>query len=85
MKSVYCFVYRCSRKPEMYIYLPEEDNWSRIPDAILQLLGETQLVLELELTPDRQLARTTGEDVIAAIEHQGFYLQMPPGEPDKNL
>ncbi|MDR9436827.1 MAG: YcgL domain-containing protein, partial [Thiohalophilus sp.] len=74
-----CYVYRSRRKPGLYVYLPGEDDWSTVPENILNLLGETEQFLELSLTPERRLARCTGAEVIAAIEEQGFYLQMPPG------
>lgn len=80
-----CYVYRSRRKPGLYVYLPKEDDWSAVPENILKLLGDTERFLELELTRERQLARCTGAEVIAAIEQQGFYLQMPPGEPDTSL
>jgi len=32
------------------------------------------------LTPDRKLARYSGEYVLSEIEQQGFFLQMPPIE-----
>jgi uncharacterized protein YcgL (UPF0745 family) len=32
----------------------------------------------LVITPDKKLARAIAKDVLAAIESQGFYLQMPP-------
>ncbi|MFP3874121.1 MAG: YcgL domain-containing protein [Thiohalophilus sp.] len=75
-----CYVYRSRRKPGTYVYLPVEDDWSEVPEHIRQILGETERFLELALTPERQLARCTGADVIAAMQQQGFYLQMPPGD-----
>jgi len=80
LNTINCYVYRSRRKPGLYIYLQEQDDWSAVPDNILGLLGETEQFLELALTPERQLARCTGADVIAAIQEQGFYLQMPPGD-----
>jgi uncharacterized protein YcgL (UPF0745 family) len=74
-------VYVSRRKPGTYVYLPVEDDWSQVPEQIRKLLGETEKVLDLDLTPDRQLARATGAEVIDAIEQQGFYLQLPPGDP----
>lgn len=81
MKPIPCYVYASRRKPGLYIYLPNEDDWSAIPEQIQQYLGATERVLELELTPERQLARASGAEVIEAMEQQGFYLQMPPGDP----
>lgn len=81
MNTITCYVYRSRRKPGLYVYLPVEDDWSEVPEPIRKLLGETEKVLDLELTRDKQLARASGADVIDAMEQQGFYLQMPPGDP----
>ncbi len=80
-----CFVFRSNRKQGIYLYLPDKDDWSAIPDNVVKLLGTTELVIELELAADRQLARTTGAEVICAIEQQGFYLQLPPGNQVTSL
>ena len=39
-------------------------------------------VMLLQLAPGRKLARADAQQVLAAIEEQGFYLQMPP-TPDE--
>lgn len=80
-----CFVFRSNRKQGIYLYLPDKDDWSAIPDNVVKLLGTTELVIELELSPERQLARTTGAEVMHAIEQQGFYLQLPPGNQVTSL
>jgi len=36
--------------------------------------------MDIELTPDRKLARVKVGDVLAALEEKGFYIQMPPNE-----
>ena len=41
------------------------------------------LVIELELSPDRKLAREDVGKVMANLRDQGFHLQMPPQlQPD---
>jgi uncharacterized protein len=77
-----CIIYRCSKKQEMYLYLPLEqekaDPLHGLPDGLVQLTGNLSKVMELEITPERKLARVTAQEVIAAIEAKGFYIQMPP-------
>lgn len=72
-----CFIYRCSRKPDMYIYLLEEDDFSKVPKAIYNSLGIIEFAMELELSPDKKLARTNAEEVIQSLEENSFYLQLP--------
>lgn len=81
MSTITCYVYSSRRKPGTYVFLPQEDDWSQVPEAICKLLGETDQVMELALTREKQLARVSGAEVIDAIQQQGFYLQLPPGDP----
>jgi uncharacterized protein YcgL (UPF0745 family) len=73
-----CWIYRSSRKDEMYLYLAAEDTFDQVPDVLLQRFGRPQLVMQLDLTPGRRLARAETAAVIAALREQGFFLQMPP-------
>ena len=71
------YIYRCSRKPDMYIYLAEEDNFSHVPKEIFNSLGIISFAMELEITLDRKLARENPEQVIENLKENGFHLQLP--------
>lgn len=73
-----CWIYRSSRKNEMYLYLQEEDNFDPVPEALIQLFGTPTLVMELRLHPQRALAREDIGQVMQNLRSQGFHLQMPP-------
>ena len=73
-----CWVYRSPRKQEMYLYLVEEDAFDRVPDELLQGFGEPILVIELELSAQRELAREDVNRVMHNLRTQGYHLQMPP-------
>lgn len=73
-----CWVYRSSRKEEMYLYLADKDVFDPVPEALLKAMGRLELVLELTLTPERSLAREDVNQVLANLRGQGFHLQMPP-------
>lgn len=73
-----CFVYRSTRRPDTYVFVPRADDFSDIPETLRGHLGRLELALELELTPERRLARTDGATVIAHMERDGFFLQLPP-------
>ncbi|MEN8168070.1 MAG: YcgL domain-containing protein, partial [Pseudomonadota bacterium] len=55
-----CWIYRSAHRDEMYLYLSQEARFEAVPEALLQHFGTPRLVMELELHPERQLAR---EDV----------------------
>jgi uncharacterized protein YcgL (UPF0745 family) len=73
-----CWIYKGSKAFDTYVYLPGPIDENPLPQALSSRMGTTELVMELELTADRKLARTDVATVMAAIESQGFYLQMPP-------
>ena len=72
-----CFIYRCSRKEDLYLYLAEEDDFSRVPGEIMRGLGITTFSMELEITPDSKLAREDAPTVMRNLEEKGFHLQLP--------
>lgn len=76
--SLLCQVYRSARKPETYLYVPKATGLQEVPQALLDQFGDAEVVLTLLLSAERKLARVSASDVLAAIDSQGFYLQMPP-------
>ncbi|MDH5611004.1 MAG: YcgL domain-containing protein [Gammaproteobacteria bacterium] len=82
MKS---YIYRCSRKPDMYIYLAEEDDFSNVPKNIFNSLGIITFAMELEISPDKKLAREDPVKVIGNLKEHGFHLQLPDQTPIEEL
>jgi len=75
-----CAVYKSLRKLDTYLYVEQSTCLDDLPQDLLQLLGKTAWVMDLELTPETRLARRNAEEVLAAIVRQGFYVQLPPVE-----
>ena len=75
-----CFIYRCSLKPDMYIYLAEEDMFDNVPKEIFNSLGIVEFSMELEITPKTRLAREDTEVVIGNLKEHGFHIQLPKDE-----
>ena len=73
-----CFIYKSTKKEELYLYIDKQDDFSCIPEAILKSIGTPSFVMELNITSERQLAREKASDVIKGIEENGFFIQMPP-------
>lgn len=72
-----CYIYRCSAKNDMYLYLKEQDDFDVLPAPVKKSLGETEFTMELEITPEKKLARENPAKVIANLEEHGFHLQLP--------
>jgi hypothetical protein len=75
-----CFIYRCSLKPDMYIYLAEEDVFDNVPKEIFNSLGIVEFSMELEVDPETRLAREDTETVISNLKEHGFHIQLPGDE-----
>ncbi len=71
-------IYKGSKRQEMYLYVPFGAQLDDLPEALLSQFGELEVVMSLDVTPQRRFARASAEAVLAGIEEQGFYLQMPP-------
>jgi uncharacterized protein YcgL (UPF0745 family) len=83
IEKMLCSVYRCGKKEGMYVYMDKKDDPDTLPEALKQRTGRLELAMTLVLTPDKKLARAKAEDVLVAIDNQGFYLQMPPSLTDE--
>jgi len=79
-----CVIFRCSKKDEMYLYVPhrevEAELLNDLPKGLEKLTGRLEKVMELDLFPDRKLARAKTTDVLASLSEKGFYIQMPPND-----
>lgn len=73
-----CWIYKSPKKDEMYLYIPRQDNFEDVPELLLQKFGKPLFVMELELSPERKLARENVETVLNNLAENGFHLQMPP-------
>ncbi|HIA08899.1 MAG TPA: YcgL domain-containing protein [Chromatiaceae bacterium] len=83
MSDTPCWIYRSSKKNEMYLYVVSEHKLQELPAELMRRFGEPQFVMQLDLNLDRSLARADVATVIDNLQDKGFHLQMPPTlEPD---
>lgn len=73
-----CNVYKSAKTNDVYLYVARDEGLLRVPGALLEKFGEPELALTIDLHPSRRLAREDPVKVIAAIDENGFYLQLPP-------
>lgn len=72
------YVYKSLRKDETYVFLAMRDDFERLPEPLRTQLGALQFVLEVALTPERQLARGDTAVVRENLSARGFHIQFPP-------
>lgn len=77
-EKILCDIYKGEKKDEMYLYVTKQDGLDNVPEALLDGFGELTLVTTLVLTESRKLARADILKVMAELNKNGFYLQMPP-------
>lgn len=85
MKKIKCNIYRCSSRDEMYLYIQADKTKEELPDDLIKLVKELTFVMDLELTPERKLAREDVLKVMANLEEKGYHLQLPPDPLKPNL
>ena len=77
-----CVVYKGSRKPDAYLFIQREGDFSQVPESLLDLMGTLQLAISLDLTADSTLAHARVEEVLQQLGDHGFYLQLPSSDAE---
>ena len=84
MSKKICSIYRSPKKEGMYLYVDKAEDLQRVPAALLEKFGKLAQAMTLLLHPQRVLARVDVLKVMAAIDEQGYFLQLPP-VPDQTM
>lgn len=77
-----CSIYKSPKKEGMYLYLPKKDDFSQVPDTLMQMFGKPVFVMIIKMD-GRKLAQVDIEKVKQSLSDDGFFLQLPP--PPENL
>ena len=75
-----CEIYKSARKQDTYLFVTAKDDFSKVPDALMKMIGRLIHVMELELYPERKLAREDTDEVLRNLQQRGWHLQMPRQE-----
>jgi len=71
-------VYKSLKRADTYVYLAARDDFARLPEPLRTRLGRLAFVLDVELAPERKLAREDAATVMENLGARGFHLQFPP-------
>ena len=63
-EKTFVSVFRSSKKPDTYIYIRRGQAWDDLPDSLRGIFGQPIHAMDLVMTPDRKLARTSGKQVL---------------------
>lgn len=74
---MYCAIYKSKLRQDTYLYLANKDDFTRLPDNLVTLLGKPLYVMDLELSPTRKLAQENVLEVMQNLQVRGWHLQLP--------
>lgn len=72
-----CSIYKSSKKVGSYLYISKKDDFSAVPEALMQMFGTPSFVMVIKMD-GRKLAQVDIEKVKVALAEDGFFLQVPP-------
>lgn len=75
---MFCVIYRSSKRDQTYLYVEKKDDFSRVPEALMNSFGPPKLVMLLPLDGSKKLVSADIDNVKQSLKEQGFYLQLPP-------
>lgn len=78
-----CTIYKSAKKDQTYLFIKQRDDFSDVPEPLLERFGTPVLVTIINLDTKDKLAMSDINKVRAALKEKGFYLQLPP--PVENL
>jgi len=74
---VNCAIYRSSKKTDYYLFVEQENNFERVPESLLLMLGALHWVMSINLDERDKLSQADPKEVKQLLLAQGYYLQMP--------
>ncbi|WP_319004170.1 MULTISPECIES: YcgL domain-containing protein [Rheinheimera] len=75
-------MYKSRKKDSTYLYVKQRDDFSAVPQALLDTFGKPELVTVINLEKREHLALADIDRVKQQLQQQGFYLQLPPPPED---
>jgi uncharacterized protein YcgL (UPF0745 family) len=77
-----CSIYKSRKKDGAYLYIPNKDDFSKVPQELMEMFGVPEFVMVIKLE-GRSLAQVDVDKVTVELQDEGYFLQLPP--PPKNL
>ncbi len=75
---MHCSIFKGPGAPDHYLFIPCRNDFSGVPQPVLDRFGPLEHVMDLVLTPERQLARVRAVTLMRALLTQGCHVQLPP-------
>jgi len=76
-------IYKSKRKADTYLFVEKRDDFTKVPEALLDTFGKPVFVMLINISKRETLAGADINKVKESLVEQGYFLQIPP--PVKNL
>ena len=73
-----CAIYKSEKKADCYLFVEIEEDFERVPESLLKMLGALELVMSINLDERETLAQANPKEVKQVLIDQGYFLQLPP-------
>lgn len=80
--SIHTLAYRHPKKEGMFLFVAQSTPWEKIPPMLQDAFAQKSIAVTFEMHADKKLARVDGATVWQALTSQGYYVQMPPADPN---
>ncbi|RUT65817.1 hypothetical protein CKG00_04970 [Morganella morganii] len=77
-----CAIYRSPNRDQTYLFIEKKDDFSRVPEALLNSFGKPAFSMLINLANRDKLANADIEKVKQELTGAGYYLQFPPPVED---
>lgn len=77
-----CAIYKSTKKLDTYLFINKRDDFSQVPEPLLEMFGRPEFVMILPLSKIGKLAQADIDKVREGLNDKGFYLQLPPPQED---
>lgn len=72
-----CSVYKSNKKTDYYLYVEQQEKFDRVPDTLMNMLGNLEFVMDIDLDKRDRLSQADPKEVKQLLIEQGYFLQMP--------
>lgn len=73
---MWCYIYRSIKKENSYLYIGAENDFSNVPEVLMNVFGEPIFVMKILLDGKRKFVAGTSQEIEDKIKQDGFFLQM---------
>ncbi|MGB1262210.1 MAG: YcgL domain-containing protein [Cognaticolwellia sp.] len=77
-----CSVYKSAKKARTYLFINKRDDFSDVPEALMDMFGKPVMVTVINLATKAKLGFADLDKVKENLATQGYYLQLTPKEED---